>query len=448
MTPNLTEGFLSKKRIIFCGHFDGFINAAKLKFFLKLAELAQKESWQILFVDHGLKSQELYSSEKGFDRLLNFARRRDVFNQFFMAALNIIRFPQVSIEALTCEYMFDRRFDLDSFLGIGGIFKWINSQLHLSKDDVIILWGAYLPFHRVVRVLGESVRATVICAEYGSLPGHVVFEESGINAESWPVSQSALFKNLPIDEHDLEFARQYIKSININRRSMKDYVANDGLVTIRKDRRSKVFVVGSELFASGIVPRMARSSKLLSPFFENNRKMLDFVVSQVKKDSWLILYKDHPNMASFPLSGIGDYDQSNVYVLGKIDIHDILDHSDVVVTLGSSVAQLSLIRDKPCVLLGRNAMYGKGCCYQVGEQADIADIIATALDVGLTAQQKLAFCEYVARELKYHMFALTETDRQFCSRGPEDLFDLIKRYMIGKTNFISFDDTANPSTQN
>jgi hypothetical protein len=109
---------------------------------------------------------------------------------------------------------------------------------------------------------------------------------------------------------------------------------------------------------------------------------------------------------------------------------DVINYSDLTLTISSSVAQWSLIFDTPAVLAGKNPMWGKMCCYELTSNAELFDVIDKGLKFGFSVDMNRSFLEYVARELKYHLF-VPETDYDFFSNGPSEFVD---RFLLNAEN--------------
>ncbi|MDP2610190.1 MULTISPECIES: hypothetical protein [unclassified Oceanobacter] len=63
--------------------------------------------------------------------------------------------------------------------------RWLRKYLHVSRPDVIILFGSERPAHRIARQLAERLGIRVLSLEEGYIrPGFVTMEEGGNNASS------------------------------------------------------------------------------------------------------------------------------------------------------------------------------------------------------------------------------------------------------------------------
>ena len=94
----------------------------------------------------------------------------------------------------------------------------------------------------------------------------------------------------------------------------------------------------------------------------------------------------------------------NVIYVDTCDINDLIDISDVVVTIRSTTNYVALIRKCPVLMLGYTQTHGQGCTYEAFEKNVIEPQLKQAIDKGFTAEQREAFIEHVARLLKYYLY--------------------------------------------
>jgi hypothetical protein len=120
---------------------------------------------------------------------------------------------------------------------------------------------------------------------------------------------------------------------------------------------------------------------------------------------------------------------SNIYLVEDIEIHKLIKMSDLVITISSSVSHLSLTQEKPCILVGKNSLWGKGCCYELSEKKDLPSLMKVSLSRGVTQEQKNNFKKYVAREMEYKLYALNVNyDDYFRQTWTEYANQIIKQF--------------------
>jgi hypothetical protein len=124
-----------------------------------------------------------------------------------------------------------------------------------------------------------------------------------------------------------------------------------------------------------------------------------------------------------------DFPGNTIYIESG-DINDLIDISDVVVTILSQTNYITMIRHKPVVMLGFNQSKGKGCTYEAFEKNKIEDAIQRAIRDGFTEDQRQAFLVHIAQLIKYYLYDdLQEREIRFGRRvtgGVERFYELGK----------------------
>lgn len=281
----------------------------------------------------------------------------------------------------------------------------------IDEKTVVLFFGAYMPSVRLCRLMALEKDARIVHMEYDMLPGFLVADHQGLNADSWPVRNLSKFNKLEINGTDKTMARKYLRKATKGQLNMKTQKKDlpKGVVS----DKPIILVAGMEIVGGGIVPRFAKSSHCLSPTYENNVSLLKVVVDLYQKEAQII-YTTHPLLSSYPTFETLEKNRidKRATFIGGYDAISLINVADVVVTIGSSVGHLALINNKPCVLAGKNVLYGKNCCYEAINEIDLKIAINKALKKGLTAKQKKNFVEYVAREIKHNTYHLDNFFRE------------------------------------
>lgn len=424
---------ICNKKVIFCGFFDKG-SELKLKFLEKVACKAVKRRWDVVFVDQGVLTKKKFPSFKGSIYLHFYWSEGLLVRRLLNTLWILIKLPRQALEAWRVDFLTNKGKQeytwLRSILGIGGLVEFFNSHMKLKEGDLLVLWAYYWPFHRLIDPIVKSKKAKVVYLEYASLPGFVIFSDAaGFQGRLTNIDHK-LFNILPVRKIDMKKAQAYIQFVIRQKKSMKIYRLKDMPTDIKIDKRKKILVIGSELPATGMIPKWAKSSRMFSPIFVSNEDLLLSIAKKAKKRNWLLIYKKHPQMLHYPSLTVRrvKLDGYPIAFIKNVEIHEVLKQSDVVISLGSSVLQLGLMREKPGVLVGTTGLNRKGCCYEISNRQDLTVAIDKAVKFGLQNTQKQSFIEYVARELKYHCFALTDNYKKYCPRGPESAWQSLEKY--------------------
>ena len=270
--------------------------------------------------------------------------------------------------------------------------------------DLVLVWSKFSATHSICDAVFKEHGIKVNYLEYGSLPGTYGLESFGQMGESYPAREYQKFMELPVDEQELMHADQvwqYLTDSGLNRNiQVQDDVVRRVKDVMKKDRPLIVFA-GNLDHDAGIIPYTKQSLLYHSPMFQTSQQALVYLAILAEENDWNLVFKPHPSIAS-------SYNPSslpkNVIYIPAGNLNDLIDFSDVVVTLMSQTAYVSCIRKKPVVMLGYNQIRGKGCAYEAYTFDKIAPVITQAIEEGFTQKHRDAFRKHIAQMCKYYLF--------------------------------------------
>ncbi len=293
-------------------------------------------------------------------------------------------------------------------------FRCFLYEIFLEHEPrLCILWNSFSPFHRVFADYCSKISVPVVFAEYGVLPGTIVFEQEGQMAESWVASKSKYFRSLTVDKADLDNADKallWIREIQLTRKPQSSKYDLDSFFDhYRSADRKVIFYAGQNDVHSGILPRSAPESYIHSPHFDNTLEALEYIAAMGRRKGWHILFKPHPLEDSAIYSKIV-CDLQNVTMVPNANIFICMAASNVTVTIVSQVSYMALIHQAPCILLGRNQLSEKNCAYELEDKNSGEALIQKAIAQGFTENQKAFFRKHTAQLLRYYLFSFDERE--------------------------------------
>lgn len=294
--------------------------------------------------------------------------------------------------------------------------------------DLVLVWSKFSATHSVCDAVFKEHGIKVNYLEYGSLPGTYGLESFGQMGESYPAREYKAFMELPVDEQELEHADRvwrYLTESGLNRNvQVQDDVVQRVKDVMKKDRPLIVFA-GNLDHDAGIIPYTKQSLMYHSPMFQTSQQALVYLAILAEEYDWNLVFKPHPTIAA-------SYSQfslpKNVIYIPSGNLNDLIDFSDVVVTLMSQTAYVSCIRKKPVVMLGYNQIRGKECVYEAYTFDQIAPVIAQAIEEGFTQKHQEAFRKHIAQMCKYYLYD-DHADREI--RYGQDI-DKVISYLYGE----------------
>jgi hypothetical protein len=269
----------------------------------------------------------------------------------------------------------------------------------------VIVHNVLYPGNDILRCVAEEKGILTLYFEFGSLPGTFSLEHQGQMGRSWTATRFREFLDLPVAHDELIQAEAVIdflntSGLNRNKQTQKDL---SSLFQRMNRDRPVIFFAGENTYDSGLCPYTEASQLYHSPVFQSGDEAVTFLAELALTCNWNLLYKPHPSLVKHKCISAKNMPK-NVIIVTDVDINDLIDHSDLTVTILSQCAYISLIRGKATLLLGYTQLKGKGCTYEAFDKESIKDAIEAAFYQGFSKTQQTAFVKHVAQCIKYYLY--------------------------------------------
>ena len=289
---------------------------------------------------------------------------------------------------------------------IYNLYRYFDTFLDHYRPAAVVLWCEFFCGHVILKDICEEKNIKVLYMEFGALPGTFAIEKNGQMGESDVSTKYQEFKELTVTDDELEKADQildFLRQSGLNRRPQpKTDVIKEIQKKYNPDYPTVVFF-GQNDFEAGILPYTNRSKEYHSPIFSSSDDAAVYLYQMAKVNHWNFIYKPHQVMVRVGECLKEKFPSSMIWV-GDTDINEIIDLADVCVTIVSQCGYVSLIRQKPTVMLGYTQLRGKECCYESFRIDEIESTIKKAISEGFSKEQREAFRKHVAQLLKYYLF--------------------------------------------
>lgn len=290
------------------------------------------------------------------------------------------------------------------------IDKLTNILLDNLKPKGVLLWNKHHPYHYVADALCRKRGIKVLYGENGILPGTFNIEKEGQMGESWPAQSAKEFKKIPVSESEYEKAGRILEYHRLNKVNRKvQPTGNNAAEELRKQLkpgRPIILYAGQNDFESGIYPYDENSKKYHSPSFKSSDEAALFLAEISEKNDWNFIYKPHPITVSHARRlPEAEWNRCGMIYVETIDINEIIDMADLVVTILSQTAYVALTRRKPALMLGYNQLREKDCCYEAYSRDVIETKMMEAINCGLTEAQINNFQTHIAQICKAYLFS-------------------------------------------
>ncbi|KUP93558.1 capsular polysaccharide export protein, LipB/KpsS family [Tritonibacter horizontis] len=315
---------------------------------------------------------------------------------------------ELRIQAATYQYDHPKKSARDCYTSLYMYREYIEQELERFAPDLVILWHQFNAYHYAIADWCQRTGVPVMFGENGVLPGSWCFEFKGQMAESWIAQQPDVFKALPITQSDREHAASYLRqtiTARTNRKGQGLSLHEVGqAAALSEDQRPKLIYAGVNDFKTGLQPFTKRRTLKHTGDFVSTEIGLEALLPLARKNDWHILYKAHPSI-KHASPGLEHYSDCLTVIDKRVDLIDLLDQADALVTIVSQSAYMALIHDTPVVLMGRMQLTGSGLVEEAPYRAELERAIQTALaDKGKETRPDM-LRDHVARLMKYYVIA-------------------------------------------
>lgn len=311
------------------------------------------------------------------------------------------------------------------FMSAGIALKRVTNELIRLNPSLIICFNRETPLNALLRIIANKLSIPILFVEGGILPGTIEFDSVGNEALSWPVRHLDKFNQLEINEEDRNRTIKFISFLRENKISRKTQsLGGVGKNIDEKNRgRPLLFFAGSNERGTGIYLKESKEFKEYSPFFSGNEDALMSLIELAEKHDWFVVFKPHPIETAY--GKICNIKNPRLHIERDANIFDLIDISNVTMTITSGISGISLIHGKPSILLGKNGLFGKGATYDLDKRENIGPLIAKAIKDGFTKDMQERWLEYAARTIKYYNFSFGTDIEEYIGRGVEDAAQLL-----------------------
>lgn len=293
------------------------------------------------------------------------------------------------------------------------------------RPQSILLWHQWNSLSEIARLIATQNEIPSAFIHEGMLPRTMTIDSAGMMAEA-QCTGALLAGTREKNATALSQARRLISQVAHERLDRKPQLSmhTGALMTAELRNRGKkiIFYAGINDWQSGNLPADHPRAREHSPFFVDTLEALQAVAQAAEMLDAFVVFKPHPNL--FPRD-IG-LSLKRVILLRDTNTIDLIEQTDVTVTLLSSISYISLAHGKPTVLLGRNSLSGTGATYDLTDRDAVEKLLAEAL-AGTGLKKKLAAYEK-------HVAALV---RDFFYPYGEEMDCLLKGYPDAADHVLS-----------
>jgi len=410
----------------------------KWEYFLRLHEEFAKSGFELVVAQQG-------NAASPEDPPMTFVRMTDMRTSFRSVWSKDLRrtgrtrddFLTMVHEAATLDFGYEENKRnivptwLESYSSTLQLARAADQVLTTYKPKVCMIWHEWNQASHVCKWLCDAYGIPTLFCHDGALPMTMGMDAIGEMAESTPVAQADTYYAQPMAEIDRKRAQAYRKLVTETGMNRKSTVADGSLSRLLSGVRAKgkkiLFYAGCNDWQTGMLPVWWDKSQIHSPMFVDSYDAFRYLSELCERRDWVLLFKPHPHLEPKRL----DLSTPHVIFVREANIHECVRQSDVCLTLVSATAYMSLLNDRPTILLGRNSLSRSGCCYEPETLGDIPEAIDSALK-GIDFQaMQLRWMDHLARMIRYTLQPMHPDSEQLMGKRYADT----ARFIIKQAKF-------------
>ena len=294
---------------------------------------------------------------------------------------------------------------------------------HGSVEKMLI-WGPWLRSSLIAQHCMDVAGIDYRFIEYGYIPGTIQIGKLGLagTGEYAQYNADQLLSQCDIDDKHINEIINYIKVNRVDSGKFRNTQQDEKQLKKLNQKHKTVFLVGIGDEIIGFKGDSSFWRENVSRLFCSSLDALRFILGICRKENWNMIFKPHPS--EYNNKAFEEYrDLDDLVLIHDMSIDEILEKTDVVVSIVSSVDYKALMFGVPLVKIGQSSLNHKKCTYEACDIDEIEDLIKQALMYGMTDEQK----EYFRIHLKHllsesHWDNLSHDELPYGRRITENFF--------------------------
>lgn len=282
------------------------------------------------------------------------------------------------------------------------MYEYYDQLLAILKAKRIIIWAAWNFQGYVLGKVAEVYQIPVRYMEFGWIPGTYQMDRKGIQGQGEYAVNPQKLLNIKVEREEIRKAgaiRAYVINSQKDTGIFHNTTADDERLSKLNPDKKTVFVAGMDDEGMKMNPASDYWYHYVSHCFQASKQMAAFIYDICRRNDWNLIFKPHPHYNKGNLPEIAEIGSEIILVLDR-DVDSLIQMADVTVCMASAVEYKALMYGKPVVSVGRSAIQGKKCAYEVRDRSEIEAVLQEAVQKGMTEEQRMSFDIHLAQLLK------------------------------------------------
>lgn len=263
------------------------------------------------------------------------------------------------------------------------VYLFMKKLFGILKPIKCIIWSGWELNSYIIEYLCKKMNVQYFYMEFGWIPGTFQLDPCGIAGQSICEKdyESILKNNVSVD--DLNKVNEIIEYVISNKMdSNKSNHVNDGdyqqLFKLKQECKT-VFLIGMDDYGMNMNPYDDYWKTNISSLFKSTKEAVMLLWEVCHKNGWNFIFKPHPFTGDKNISYRDELDDE-IILINDISVHELINMSDVVISISSAVEYLALIYGKTLVQVGITALNHSGASYVVDSIEKIEENLINAVN--------------------------------------------------------------------
>ena len=278
-----------------------------------------------------------------------------------------------------------------------GLYGYLRELVKIIIPSQILIWGEWFRISYILAEIAKQGNIPYGFFEWGWLPGTIQFEKGGIAGQSEYAVCPNIFHNYKPHDYSIKKIyeiKSYILNNQIDTGLFKKNLEDEKQLKKIDPMKKTVFLVGMSDVEMGMNPNNDYWKDFISQVVYSTEDSFSIIKEICKNNNLNLIYKPHPHSRKKEEDNKYRSDKDIIYIT-DMSIDKIINISDVVVSIVSTVDFKVLIYKKALVSLGNTVFKDKGCVYEIRSRNEVEKILLLALENGMTEEQNYNYDRFL-----------------------------------------------------
>jgi hypothetical protein len=305
------------------------------------------------------------------------------------------------------------------------LYYYVKEMLEIINPHHVLIWGSWTRFSLILEELSKRNNIPYGFMEYGWVPGTIQFDKGGMAGRSEYAIRMPHINNSSNSEREKFYRIKEHILINKTDTGIFYNLDSDTYHVQKLNQHNKtIFFIGMGDDGIQIAPNSDFWNSYISELFNSTKEAVYYVYDICCKNGWNMILKPHPSEDDYSNYTELEVKDNFALIRGR-NVDELIEISDVVISIASAVDYKVLLYEKPLVHVGHSSMQKVGCDYYASYVDELEDVIKAALDNGMTDEQKTNYVDFVMWLLKTHLWDdLSEREQRYGLTNSVDFFDV------------------------